>query len=799
LSPPGDHRPPPASDDVISRLKTTKDPLELEDIVRRLGAPRNVRDYTTIISAWTRVRRPDRALALFDRMRSEKSPTADGANHSLSSSIEPTLITFNAAIAACAKASNADRALELLDEVRAAGMEPDAYTYNATISACAKGGRWELALELFSTMRDLERIEPDVFTYAAALTACDRGGLGERAVELLREMQRGHSKCRPDAAVYALAMSACAKRDATWPAALALFDEMRLPPQLTSSRRTPRTAAGDAEEEEDVVVVTVGGVEPDGAAYGAVVAACDRGALWERASACVHEMRARGFRPHATTYAHAVSACAKARRFDDAKRLFDESRTEARWGAATGGVGPPPHLMNNTTSTTDGSPTSSEDAQPSVRAAPKAAYEAMLLACAETGKASEAVSLIDEFLEVHPDSSADVRGTLYARGIAACDGAADAQTALKLLDQLEEAVARPDLKTYAHAISACHRAGRWETALEIFDDRVVLGDAREEEASPEGGESSPGRSAPEAATTTTTTAETSSSSSSSSSAEAARDEAASSSHNTDDDDDDLRALYNAALSACDAGRRADRALDLLDELRTTRHVEPDAASFAAAMAACEKAKRADDVLRLLGEVRAAGLRPDAGAYGAAASAFAQHGAWEDALTLLDDMRRDDVEPDALAYSSVVHACEAAGRVDYALDVYRGAAAHGAFASHWRRGMLDLVDVAVPVARTAVRSAVADAALRPKRRRFHDAALAGDLVILTGQRRQSAAGNKKHGPNGGHALRSAILKVFDDELGGELECRPVQQNAGRLVVPTASLLAWAAARDHMREQ
>ena len=53
-------------------------------------------------------------------------------------------------------------------------LEPDVVSYNAAISACAKGKQWASALSLLDRMR-LEGVTPNVITYNAAISACEKG------------------------------------------------------------------------------------------------------------------------------------------------------------------------------------------------------------------------------------------------------------------------------------------------------------------------------------------------------------------------------------------------------------------------------------------------------------------------------------------------------------------------------------------------------------------------------------------------------------------------------------------------
>ena len=59
------------------------------------------------------------------------------------------------------KAGAWERALALLDQMRAAGVQPDVVTYSSLIAACqACGGRWQAALALLDQMQ-AEGAHPD--------------------------------------------------------------------------------------------------------------------------------------------------------------------------------------------------------------------------------------------------------------------------------------------------------------------------------------------------------------------------------------------------------------------------------------------------------------------------------------------------------------------------------------------------------------------------------------------------------------------------------------------------------------
>ena len=79
------------------------------------------------------------------------------------------VFSFSAAISACEKGGQWERALSLLDEMRERGVTPDVISFNAVISACEKAGKWERALWLLDEMRTRHGLAPTACTYHALM------------------------------------------------------------------------------------------------------------------------------------------------------------------------------------------------------------------------------------------------------------------------------------------------------------------------------------------------------------------------------------------------------------------------------------------------------------------------------------------------------------------------------------------------------------------------------------------------------------------------------------------------------
>ena len=120
----------------------------------------------------------------------------------------PNVISYNAAISACRRCINLEKALELLQEMKDSGICPNVITYSAVISVCEKCGNLEKALELLQEMKD-SGIRPNVITYNAVISACEKCSNLEKALELLEEMK--DSGIYPDVITYSAVISACEK------------------------------------------------------------------------------------------------------------------------------------------------------------------------------------------------------------------------------------------------------------------------------------------------------------------------------------------------------------------------------------------------------------------------------------------------------------------------------------------------------------------------------------------------------------------------------------------------------------
>ncbi|CAN0004594.1 unnamed protein product, partial [Scytosiphon promiscuus] len=134
---------------------------------------------------------------------SSASPPSPPPTQPVPVPLAPDVVLYNAAIEACGKSGQWERALQLLAEVWEAGLSPTVahqqrpqqlprlllplqVTYNSAIACCGTADKWEKAVALLDEMRQVG-LSPVSSTFLPAIEACSRAGEGKLAYVLIKE------------------------------------------------------------------------------------------------------------------------------------------------------------------------------------------------------------------------------------------------------------------------------------------------------------------------------------------------------------------------------------------------------------------------------------------------------------------------------------------------------------------------------------------------------------------------------------------------------------------------------------
>ncbi|CAM9604254.1 unnamed protein product, partial [Ectocarpus sp. 12 AP-2014] len=320
--------------------------------------------------------------------------------------LTPDTVTFNTAIKAVADIGQCDVAFSLLAEMKNEGLTPDQISYNGVLGACGNAGEWKAALRLLEDMRQAG-VTPNAYNYSAAMDACGKAGRQREALALLEHMRK--AGVRADTACYNAAIDACSVA-MDWTAALQLLQEMKLGVAGAASGGAPGgggTAGVEAPPPPDVV-----------------------------------------------SYASAITACARARRVDEALGLLSELRVnEAQAAAAAAGdVARGAELLDEMIAA---------GLRPN-----KIHCDTMVAAWSAEGKPERAVSLMRR-LQSHGFEPSLFTYETIVWGFAK---EANWAAAVRFLAYVLGLGLQPSVRSWDAAIAACSQAGHWERALALLAD-----------------------------------------------------------------------------------------------------------------------------------------------------------------------------------------------------------------------------------------------------------------------------------------------------------------------------------------
>ncbi len=633
--------------------------------------------------------------------------------------VEPDEFTYTTAITACGKAGQWERALDLLDEMggvqqpqqqrrqnggnRVGVGASDVAAINAAITACARAGQAEIALDLLDRMAARE----GGGLVGSIGSNHSSGGVGGRhqgeqanstpgkggsppawpSVSVMdgRKRESGSDK---DSGRTEAAAAYPAKAGPAWPAA----DSVSFNSAMEACAFAGRWQEGAAL----LARMREAGVRPDVCSYGAHLACLRAGGQWQRAMEVLEEMRAGGaeadggvgVKPDLGCYAIVMSTLGEAGRWTQALGLLRFLQKEGAEGMAAwvGAAGWDAERVVAEVSTGHAAISSSPAAGPNL-----VCYNAALAACARAREWPAALDLLEEM---------EGRGIFdtasFNCAMLACRGSGKWHKATAILERMmkgeaarrdgdvgggegvftggapRSTVPRPDAYSFSACITACGDVGQADVAVELLHrmpgagvvpnvavfnaviravSRGINGPASGVASVGQGGSAAVGGAAAGVA-----------------------DDAEEGGGGSGGDSwrraygllVEMRELglepdvksYNSVLAVCQRAEAWEGALEILEEMKhgvakrrarlransadaeASRWIEeptptPDLVSFNTAMGACGKAGRWEEALRLLSELSDFGLSPDAVSYNTAAAACARAEKWDRAKEIID--------------------------------------------------------------------------------------------------------------------------------------------------------------------
>lgn len=236
--------------------------MQLIQTMRQEGIQPNVVTFSAVINACASAsanlarkrEEEDRSIAMEDvRVPMTRALKLLEAMKAPTSTIKPNIVTYNAAIRACAEGLNLAGAFDLLRQLKEDGLKPTIVTYGSLMTACERMGDVEAASKVFRMVKegngndDDNDIRPNEIIYGAAISCCRKARQPERALLLLRKMIS--DELSPNTATFNTVVAALAEgkpdskidNNVLWEKALAVFKVMKskhAPPGVTPNRQT---------------------------------------------------------------------------------------------------------------------------------------------------------------------------------------------------------------------------------------------------------------------------------------------------------------------------------------------------------------------------------------------------------------------------------------------------------------------------------------------------------------------------------------------------------------------------------
>ncbi|CDY10297.1 BnaC05g29820D [Brassica napus] len=180
--------------------------------IEKNGTQLDVRLSTSLVDMFSRCGDPETAMSIFNGL----------ANRDVSA--------WTVAIRAMAMSGNAERAIELFDEMIEQGLKPDGVVFVGALTACSHGGLVQQGKEIFESMKKLHGVSPEDVHYGCMVDLLSRAGLLEEAMQLIKSMP-----LEPNDVIWNSLLAACRVHGNVEMAAYAAAKIQVLAPERTGS------------------------------------------------------------------------------------------------------------------------------------------------------------------------------------------------------------------------------------------------------------------------------------------------------------------------------------------------------------------------------------------------------------------------------------------------------------------------------------------------------------------------------------------------------------------------------------
>ncbi|CAE7834734.1 unnamed protein product [Symbiodinium sp. CCMP2592] len=241
--------------------------------------------------------------------------------------ILPSMVVWNSAVSACARAGQWQRAFRLLGDLEGMSLEADVVTYSSVIKACDMSSQWRLALTLLGSLRRQD-IRANLVTFNTTITACV-SDYWDLAVHMLQDLV-AQAMC-PDPFSLTTALDACGVAE-DWLLALTCM-EGKIQATTACWNAMIKTAAGADGWTMGVHLLQqmpADQLQPNIMTLGSALKAAERASEWGMALLLAASIPQRRLRGNVITDNSLLSALSQASKWQAALHLLDSMAAQCQ-------------------------------------------------------------------------------------------------------------------------------------------------------------------------------------------------------------------------------------------------------------------------------------------------------------------------------------------------------------------------------------------------------------------------------------------------------------------------------------
>ncbi len=220
--------------------------------------------------------------------------------------------------------------------------------------------------------------------------------------------------------------------------------------------------------------------------------------------------------------------------------------------------------------------------------------------------------------------------------------------------------------------------------------------------------------------------------------------------------------YTAVISACGKGGKAEKALEIFNKMLDAG-ITPNVITYNAVISACGKGGKAEKALEIFKAIPV-GIPLNVIIYNAVISACEKGGKAEEALEIFNKMPDAGITPNVITYNAVISACEKGGKAEKALEIFNKMYSKGLIRK-LSRNTLNLhykSFYTYPIKGGDGMSGIHPSVAKVAIQFFMDRNKRSNITVITGF-------------NSGSALKDSILESFKDRV------KELPNNPGRLII------------------